>query len=97
MAPLSTTKIFLCATNKHFFRYKSTFEEFNLQVRLFNDVKDIFKITKFYFSLVIVCPEEEKNTIEKEVAAEGLAFRVQVLGLMEDTENSVKGLRKILR
>lgn len=39
-------------------KYKSTFEEFNLKVRVYKHVKEILKVTKYYFSLVIVCPEE---------------------------------------
>lgn len=38
--------------------YKTTLEQFNLKVRLYKHVKEILKVTKYYFSLAIICPEE---------------------------------------
>lgn len=58
MPPLPTSKVFMCSRNKKFFRYGSVLEDFDLKIRCFQSPRDILKVTKYYFSLLIVCPEE---------------------------------------
>lgn len=56
--PLPITKVFLYSKNEQFYRFRSTFEDFDLLCREYSDLYEILKITKYYFSLMIICPED---------------------------------------
>lgn len=70
---------------------------FQLNARFYQNLSDLLRATKLYFSLIIICPEEEKSLLEKQLLAEGCTHRVKIIGLEEETEASSRGLRKVIR
>lgn len=57
---------------------------------------EILRTTRLYFSVVVVCPEEEKSIHQKTLENEGAGHRVKLLGIEEGTEPTPIALRRII-
>jgi hypothetical protein len=94
---LPISKTFFCSTSPAFLRYAPVFEAFSLKVRAYGTIAELIKTTRLYFSVMVVCPEEEAGEVERQIREDGCGFRMRVLSVPAGTECSAVGLRRVLR
>jgi hypothetical protein len=56
---LPISKLFFCSSSPEFQRFAPVFEDFGLKVRCYDSISELIRTTRLYFSVMVVCPEEE--------------------------------------
>ena len=60
MTPLGVKKIFFCSKEREFLRYASVLSKLNFEIRYFEHIEDILRTSRLYFSVMVICPEDER-------------------------------------